>query len=455
MDRRGGARAADKGRTRPESRRAASATDRALARARRGTDGHRPDRPKLRYFGYSLPMFLLLVACNENNLIGKEVPSEGMDTGTLPDIVVDPGEIAFGEVEWGSEHTQVVTVENVGSGTLLLESPALVSATAEVSLSTLGSAILAPGAKTEMVVTWVATSAAGVADIVQFGSNDPDEPVVDVPLSGSVPVGQIVVTPDIHDFGALEVGLSDAVTVNVKNVGNGPLTIDSYTFVATDVDLALVDPGALAGLPLTLAPGESTDVLVNYAPSDGSGDEGTFAVFSDDPDTYEAGTVFMGSGIEPDPCEGFTQNVKLTLTADDAWQGWLDGAGFGAPGQNAWNQIDSLEWDLECGDHALALYATDTAQVIAGVLAAIEVEGTVTFVSGGPGWTMIDTAPAADWTDIAFDDSAWHIPEKCGNASIWGSTPQPLYDLGAQWIWWTPDCTNLGEAWLRLNFTVP
>lgn len=55
---------------------------------------------------------------------------------------------------------------------------------------------------------------------------------------------------------------------------------------------------------------------------------------------------------------------------------------------------------------------------------------------------------------MGYDDSSWHIPEVCSNTSLWGSTPQPFYDLGAQWIWWTSNCTDLGEAWLRLDFTV-
>lgn len=399
-------------------------------------------------------MFLLL-ACTENELVAKENPADTEVEEPLgPDIAVSPRSVDFGEVEAGSENSAVVTVTNEGDGDLLLDSPSLRGRTAGVTLSALGSSLLPGGAKTDFVVTWVA-EAGGLDDVVVLTSNDPDEAEVEVALAGTLPAGEIEVSPTSHDFGTLAVGSSDAVTVTVSNVGRGPLTIDRVTFAATDSDLSVLDYGGLALLPAVLSPSESTTVVVSYAPADGSGDEGTLAVFSDDPDTYEAGTTFVGQGSDPDPCEGFTQHVKLTITADDAWQGWLDGTAFTAPGQNAWSSIDTLEWDLECGDHALALYATDTAQVIAGVLAAIEVEGTVTFVSGPSNWTMYDTTPPADWTDIAFDDSAWHIPEVCGDTSPWGSTPQPLYDLGAQWIWWTSDCRNLGEAWLRLNFTVP
>ena len=400
-------------------------------------------------------MFLLLLACTENELVLKEAPVDTEEEAPGdPDIAVSPKKIDFGEVMLDSENSAVVTITNEGEGTLLLDSPTLVGRTAGVTLSTLGSSLLAAGAKTDFVVTWVA-EAGGLDDVVSLGSNDPDEPEVEVSLAGTLPAGEIEVTPSSHDFGTIAVGSSDAVTVTVSNVGSGPLTIDRVTFSATDGDLSVLDYGSLALLPVVLDPAESTTVVVTYAPADGSGDEGTLAVFSDDPSTYEAGTIFVGQGSDPDPCEGFTQHVKLTITADDAWQGWLDGSNFTAPGQNAWSSIDSLEWDLDCGDHTLALYATDTAQVIAGVLAAIEVEGTVTFVSGPSNWTMYDTSPPADWTDIGFDDSAWHIPEVCADTSPWGSTPQPLYDLGAQWIWWTSDCRNLGEAWLRLNFTVP
>ena len=399
---------------------------------------------------------LLLLACTENNLSSNKEP-DGLDTSgdPSPDIAVSPAAVRFGEVAWGSENTATVTITNEGQGILLLDSPSLENGGAALTVSRLASPSLAAGESTELVVTWLATDGGSLDDVLDIGSNDPDEPVVGVPIGGSLPPGDIVVTPTAYDFGTIPVAATDSTVVTVSNVGAGPLTVSSMTFSATDADLAVFDAGALATTPVVLDPGGSTEMIVTYTPTDGTGDEGTLAIFSDDPDTDEAGTVFTGKGEDPDPCLGLTQHVKVTLTADDAWQGWMDSVAFSAPGQNAWNQIDAVEWDLPCGDHALALYATDTAQVIAGVLAAVEIEGTVKFVSGPTDWTMFDSAPPADWTDAAFDDSAWHIPEQCSDPSPWGSQPQPLYDLGATWIWWTANCRDLGEAWVRLNFTVP
>ncbi len=270
-----------------------------------------------------------------------------------------------------------------------------------------------------------------------------------------VPYGEVLVEPATYDFGTLEVGATVTTTITVSNVGAGLLTIDEWTYDATDADMVVVDAGDLTTLPAQLPPGTSAEVVVQYTPSASGADEGSFSLASDDPDRPSTGAQQYGNGEEHDPCEGFTQSVSVFLTADDTWRGWMDGTEFTAPNQNTWSQFDTLEWELPCGDHALSLYATDAYAAIAGVIAVVTIEGTVRFVSGPSNWTMLDVTPPAGWTDPSFDDSAWYIPAVCADNSIWGATPQPFYDLGAQWIWWNTNCQSLGEAWLRLNFSVP
>jgi hypothetical protein len=311
------------------------------------------------------------------------------------------------------------------------------------------------GDSVDTVLTWAPVGGSALDDVLLVDSDDPDDAEVGVPLGGTVPAGDILVEPATYDFGTLTVGGSATTVVTVSNVGDGVLTIDDWSYSATDSDLHVLDAGGLTALPATLAPGDSTDMVVEYVPSAAGGDEGSLAISSDDPDTPSTGAQQYGNGDVDDPCEGFTQTVDLFLTADDAWQGWLDGTEFSGPNSATWSAFDSFEWELSCGDHALSLYATDTGLVISGVIAVVSVEGSVRFVSGPSNWTMLDTLPPAGWTDPSFDDSAWHIPEVCTDTTPWGSTPQPFYDLGAQWIWWSSDCHNLGQAWLRLNFTVP
>ncbi len=411
--------------------------------------------PIRRVSGYPPRMFaLLLLACSENELVAtKSAPEGDTAAAAVPAIVVSPESVAFGEVADGATASVVVAIENVGDGALRIEELSLGGGSTEITWTALSSPVVPAGSAVETVLTWAPTAGLPLADTLFVDSNDPASPRVEVPLSGTVPGGDIRVTPSLYDFGTLTVGDSATTVVTVANVGSGPLTIDSWTYVATDADLTVVDPGAFASTPAVLEPGASTELVVRYTPSAGGGDEASLEIRSDDADTPATGATHLGNG--DDPCDGFTQTVELFLTADDSWQGWIDGVEFAGPNQSVWNQFDTFEWEMECGDHALSLYARDTGLTIAGVIAVVRVEGVVRFVSGPTDWTMTDALPPSGWTDPAFDDSGWHIPEVCADTSPWGSTPQPFYDLGASWIWWSTNCRDLGEAWLRLNFTVP
>jgi len=398
---------------------------------------------------------LLLGACSDNNLIDhSKDPVDVEDTASVPDISVTPVSVDYGVVLPGTPTAATVTISNVGAADLFLDGVALVAPESDVSITAIASPVVVPGASVETVVTWTPTGSP-LSAILRVSSNDPDQPAVDVPLVGELPPGQIVVDPAYYDFGTLDVGHTATVPVTVSNIGAGDLTITNWSFLATDADMFIRDPGELGTLPHTLASGGSATVIVQYTPSAGGGDEGSLSIDSDDPVTPNTGAQQVGNANDPDPCEGLTQHVKIMLTADDAWQGWIDGTSFSAPGMNTWSTADTLEWDLPCGDHALSLYATDTAAVVSGVIAVVWVDDVVKYVSGPTDWTMHDTFPSGDWTAADYDDTSWHIPEVCANNSIWGTMPAPFYALGADWIWWTSNCSDLGEAWLRLNFSVP
>jgi hypothetical protein len=294
-----------------------------------------------------------------------------------------------------------------------------------------------------------------LATELRISSDDPDEPTVDVPLIGTVLTGELLVEPLSWDFGDVEVGDSSTLSVQVSNIGAGALQIDGASYTTVDGDLSVLDYGALAAIPMWLQPGESTQVQVGYSPTATGGDEGALQLSSNDPVNPLVVATQLGNGVGGDPCNGLTKSVELFITADDSWRGWIDGVSFSGPNQDAWNLFDTVTWELGCGDHALALYAKDTGMAISGVIAVIRVDGVVRFVSGPSNWTMTNVSPPSGWTDISFDDSSWTIPSVCSDLSPWGATPQPFYDQGAAWIWWTSDCRNLGEAWFRLNFTVP
>ena len=400
-------------------------------------------------------MLHLLLACSENNLVEKETPHEGDSAETAPDIVVEPVSVDFGEVDPAATGTATVRISNVGDAMLLLRGLSLVGDAPDLSWTTIPDPAIAPGASVDTVLTWEPVSELALADSLRVESSDPDEQFVDVPLSGTLPAPDILVTPASYDFGTLQVGAVATTSFLVENLGPGPLHVSGTTWAATDADLQVLDYGTLGGGTATMPAGASTTITIQYAPSAAGADEGAFEITSDDPDTPHTGGSVFGNGDDPDPCDGYSQTVSLSLTADDAWRAWIDGTEFTGPNANTWSTDDHFEWEMPCGDHTLAIFATDTAMAVSGVLAVVQVEGVTRFVSGPANWTLTDTEPTPDWTDVGFDDSSWPVPQVCASNSIWGSSWAWYYTEGADWIWWTDRCSDLGQAWLRLNFTVP
>ena len=122
---------------------------------------------------------------------------EPEETGT-PDILVDPWILNFGPVEHGETVDGMFRISNVGDGDLWLGEPTLESDGAFVvdapSLVT-----LAPGMSIDTFVEYTPGSGSDVG-IVYIPSDDPDTPIAEVELRGSlaepdVPVAVCGVTP--------------------------------------------------------------------------------------------------------------------------------------------------------------------------------------------------------------------------------------------------------------------
>ncbi|MCK6505612.1 hypothetical protein L6R53_19805 [Myxococcota bacterium] len=157
---------------------------------------------------------------------------------------------------------------------------------------------------------------------------------------------------------------------------------------------------------------------------------------------------------EGDPCEE-TRTVRFGLAADDIWTAWVGGQELGPVEQ--WWQTTWNEVELECGEHVLAVYATDAHQAISGFIAEVQVEGRVVARTGDGSWRVHDGDPGGNaWKDPAFDDSGWGTGLGCDVAAAtgwWGNQPADLTGAGAWWIW-PRDCLSLGDAAFRLRFTV-
>lgn len=387
-------------------------------------------------------MLLLALACTENNLVlENEDPTPGESSGS-PEVLVDPTELVFEDLVVGDSATEVVHVENIGDGDLQLIGLELDSDA--FAVSALPAPLLAPGDGFDLVVEYQPWSAEDFSGVLYLDTDDADSPTVEVTLSGGTLEPHLVIDPELHDFGTLLLGDSDSVDVRVTNDGEAPTTIEvSYTSDTTELS------ADLSATPAGLGPGESALITVTYTPTDESPDEGVLTVVPEA--GAEAAATQLGSA--EDPVVDYT--IDILITADDAWEGWLDEVDLSGGLNGGWSTSSTYSETLQSGTHVLAVHATDQAAVIAGLIAAVSVNGTPTYLSGDGSWVMTPAAPSTGWEAIAFDDSAWTTPPSCGDTSPWGSSPSDITSTGALWIWHSSNCRALGEAWFRLDMVLP
>lgn len=147
--------------------------------------------------------------------------------------------------------------------------------------------------------------------------------------------------------------------------------------------------------------------------------------------------------------------LEINLTVDDAWAMWLDAQPLGT-GQG-WSHTDVFESDVTLnsdGPHVLAVHGWDEFSVISGFMSAVYIDGELEAVTGSGAWHMIAEDPGANWMFPEYDDDHWGVPQKCSDTTPWGSNPPDLLAEGAEWVWHSTNCRQLGEAWFRLEFEV-
>ncbi|MCC6624564.1 MAG: hypothetical protein IT385_25170 [Deltaproteobacteria bacterium] len=407
--------------------------------------------------------------------------------------------------------TRAVRLMNTGNAPLavsrlrLVAPAAFTAALGEARLDAPGSrdltlaepVVIGPSSDREVVVTFAPTDTLPVDGQLVVYADAPNaiEGVV-VDLAGNQGGRCLIVRPPALVFGTKPAGATVTMPLHLESCGDEDVAVSSIRLAdAVDAaDPALVALGVTApssprfalvadpslptaGAPLVVAAGESVSLLVSYATwtSEELGgvaqvraDAGAIVVASD---AYvpvavvpvDAATELEEVVVPPVPgCEWQggaveTHKVAITLTADNFYELWVNGENVATDLGN-WSSEDTIEVDLESGCHVIGIHAWGDGAVTAGMIAAVEIDGVVRWTTGDskPEWSVTGpSAPAGDWHDLFYDDSAWSDPRACVGTSQWGTAVDPLLALGARWVWWNPECDEeLSTAWFRLTFTV-
>lgn len=240
-------------------------------------------------------------------------------------ISVQPGSLAFGNVNVGSTGKQSLTISNNGSAALSITAANFIGAGfGAVGLSLPIS--VAAGGSGIITVVFAPTTSGSVTGTLSLVSNALTSPT-EVALSGAgtAPAGQLLANPTSLSFGNEAVGsISTKQTVTLTNSSSSGSV--SITSISTS------GPFAYSGatLPVTLTPSASLALSVTFTPTTSGTATGTLAVSSNSgnsPTTVALAGTGTSSGLTPSgpivingQNGAVIQGLKITSTSGDCVQ---------------------------------------------------------------------------------------------------------------------------------------
>jgi len=309
---------------------------------------------------------LALPGCTDNEL-----------ASLTPDIAVSPEEIDFGTVGLGTTPSVVLDVANWGGATLTVDSVVMADGTGAFSVEDYAGP-LSPDNSVGLAVTFAPTEFGPAEDTILVTSDDPDEPLVEVPVWAVDVIDEpdIEVAPTLVDFGNLAPGTTAEATVTITNVGSADLELIDCAYGG---DPSFVVESCPSGA--ILVPAAVAEMVVSFTPHDLIEYTGTIDVLSDDPDEPSVPVELLGGGAMgtppsatiTSPADGAviasTYNHDLAGTVYDVedpldtlsteWTSDLDGT-LATPQPDTSGDASIGPWPLSPGVHELTLFVEDS-----------------------------------------------------------------------------------------------
>jgi hypothetical protein len=226
---------------------------------------------------YLLALSLVAVGCgHEQGFAGVD----GNAGGDGPAIRVTPAQLDFGTVSAADDAVvQTFTIESVGDVELEVTGIEIVDTAGSFTLVSEGTTFfLPPGATQDIDVAFVPLGANAQVGNAFVSSNDEDDAKVLVELIGQGAVPELAFDPDPLDFGNTYVGCTKDNTLDLVNVGTDVAEV--YTLAQTGSAFTLYNTPTL---PLTLYPGESVSMNVDFAPDADTSFSGFVVATSSEP----------------------------------------------------------------------------------------------------------------------------------------------------------------------------
>ena len=243
----------------------------------------------------------------DTDQIGSETQSIATSaTVGLPQVAVSGG-LNFGTVCNGATIDQTITVTNTGQAPLTINSVTIGGA-ATPGLSVLPSPSLpqtiAVGASLTFTVRFAPSGVGGgpIAGNVVVSTDDPNNPSISVPISGTVDAANVTISSNALDFSGVATDnrtspSSADRTVTIGNTGSCALSLTSLSITGPNAgDFSIVGAPVL---PVSIANASSLTLTVRFNPSAAGARSATLNVGTSDPVNPSKTVALTGSGLVP------------------------------------------------------------------------------------------------------------------------------------------------------------
>jgi hypothetical protein len=323
-----------------------------------------------------VPLGLVLAACHDYRFAPNLEENDA-----APVIAVIPDHVVFPLTEVGGSSVGTLRIENQGDAALDVTDLAVDGSSAfrivEADVS-----VLLPGEQADVTVAYEPMNPEDEGLLTVF-SNDAASPSVPVRLTGEGAFPELAILPRLYDFGDLAEACRREQPLVLTNVGRAELVIDTIAHQGEGFSLAAAPP-----LPLALAPGEATQVMLAFEALERREYTGELVVHSNEPTGTRTATQTATVAPPPLHTDEFRQPGD--------WEGvdvifWVDGSGSMTDDQDNLAEnfsvftaaLDDLESDWrimavnDSGCRYGAMITPDTADKDAAFAAAVQ---------GGRGW---------------------------------------------------------------------
>jgi len=191
-------------------------------------------------------------------------------------MALSPTTVSFGNVNAGSSATQTVQLSNTGNSSVTISQ--ITASGSGISVSGAATPVtLAPSQGVALTVKFAPTTSGTTTGSLTVTSSDGVN--AGASITGTGVQAGLTVTPSSASFGSVVVGSTNSQTVQVRNSGTGTLTISQATVSGTGFSLTGM------ALPMNLAPGQSGNFNVQYAPQGTGSVTGAVSILSNAPNS--------------------------------------------------------------------------------------------------------------------------------------------------------------------------